>query len=351
MTVKLGINGFGRIGRLVLRQTLLDPSGPQVVAINDAKPCEYLAYLLTHDSAHGKFVSEITATENTLSINDHTIHVSHTRDPTQIKWKELGEPDIVLECTGKFLTAEKSQPHLDNGAKKVIFSAAAKDQTATFVYGVNHMDYKPELDVLSCASCTTNGLAPLAKIIEKEFGVQEAFMTTIHSATGSQKVVDGTSLKDWRRGRAAGSNIIPTTTGAAKALSKVIPELKGKVTATAFRVPTINVSVIDLTVRTIKETTLKTIVETVKGYAEGEMKGVMGVCDQPLVSSDFMSDSRSSILDVGASHEQGSQFFKLVAWYDNEYGYSRRLVDLAAHVGKISGFGGSEEMEENAGNQ
>lgn len=231
------------------------------------------------------------------------------------------------------------QPHLDNGAKKVVFSAPAKDESETFVYGVNHLEYKAETNVLSCASCTTNGLAPLVHIINQEFGIEEGFMTTIHSATATQKVVDSTNKKDWRKGRAVGNNIIPTTTGAAKAISKVIPSLKGKLTGMAFRVPTINVSVIDLTVKTVKETSVEEVIATIEKRADTDMKGIMGVSHVPKVSIDYTGETNSSVLDAKSCMGLGPKFYKLVAWYDNEYGYAKRLVDLAGHVSDVSGLG------------
>jgi len=335
-TPRIGINGFGRIGRLIVRAALQNQTLGKIVAINDAKENEYLLYLLKYDSAHGKFEAECSIEgEDYLVINGHKIRTFHTRKPEEIMWGDAGA-DIVCECTGAFLTTESCQPHLKNGAKMVLMSAPPKDETPMFVYGVNHEKLPKGLAIISNASCTTNGLAPLVKVIHEEFGVEEGLMTTVHSITATQLTVDGTSKKDWRGGRAAGHNIIPSSTGAAKAVTKVIPELKGKLTGMAFRVPVLNVSVVDLTVRTQKETSYEQICETIKRRSETDMKGILGFVKEDVVSSDFNHDERSSIFDAKAGIGLNSKFFKLVAWYDNEWGYARRMLDMCRVWAKVN---------------
>lgn len=306
------------------------------MAINDAKENEYLAYLFKYDSAHGKFQCDISyENEDYITINGHKIRTFHTRKPEEIKWGEVGA-EIVCECTGVFLTKESCEPHLKNGAKFVLMSAPPKDDTPMYVYGVNHETLKAGEQIVSNASCTTNGLAPLVKVIHEEFGIEEGLMTTVHSITASQLTVDGTSKKDWRAGRAAGHNIIPSTTGAAKAVTKVIPELKGKLTGMCFRVPVLNVSVVDLTVRTIKETSYDQICEVIKKRSETDMKGILGYSTDDCVSSDFNHDERSSIFDAKAGIGLNKNFFKLVAWYDNEWGYALRMIDICRVIAQVN---------------
>jgi glyceraldehyde 3-phosphate dehydrogenase len=336
MSANIGINGFGRIGRLMLRASL-QKSGPQVVAINDLKDPEYLAYMFKYDSAHGIYKGEVTHTKNSLIIDGKEIQVTSIKDPAQLQWGNQGV-DIVADCTGLFLTTADAQNHLKCGAKKVVLSAPAKDDTPTFVVGVNHNLLTKDLNVVSNASCTTNALAPVAHVIHRKWGIEQGLMTTVHAATASQKVVDGDSKKDWRGGRAASTNIIPSSTGAAKAVGLVIPELKGKLTGMAFRVPTINVSVVDLTIRTSKQTSYEEIVNAMKEAANGELKGILGFTNEALVSSDFNGDTRSSIFDSTAGIGLGDRFFKVVTWYDNEFGYSNRMVDLCQHIAKVNNW-------------
>lgn|SRR5690606_1200740 len=327
--VKLGINGFGRIGRIVFRATL-DRPDVEVVAINDLLDVDHLAYLLKYDSVHGRFKGTVEIQNGQLQVNGKTIRVTAERDPKNVKWNEAGV-DVVAECTGIFTTLETAQYHIDGGAKKVVISAPSKD-APMFVMGVNHLNAKASDTIVSNASCTTNCLAPLAKVIDDHFGIEEALMTTVHATTASQLTVDGPSRKDYRGGRSALLNIIPASTGAAKAVGKVIPHLNGKLTGMAFRVPTANVSVVDLTVRTQKETDLDTIKKVMKQAAEGDLKGILGYTDEAVVSQDFVSDARTSVFDADACIELNSRFFKLVCWYDNEFGYSNKLVDLIEHV-------------------
>lgn len=336
MSANIGINGFGRIGRLMLRASL-KKNGPQVVAINDLKDPEYLAYMFKYDSAHGNYEGEVKHTKNSLVIDGREIQVTSIKDPAQLQWGNQGV-DIVADCTGLFLTTADAQNHLKCGAKKVVLSAPAKDDTPTFVVGVNHHKLTKELNVVSNASCTTNALAPVAHVINQRWGIEQGLMTTVHAATASQKVVDGDSKKDWRGGRAASTNIIPSSTGAAKAVGLVIPELKGKLTGMAFRVPTINVSVVDLTIRTNKTTSYEEIVNAMKEASNGELKGILGFTNEALVSSDFNGDARSSIFDSTAGIGIGDRFFKVVTWYDNEYGYSNRMVDLCQHIAKVNNW-------------
>ncbi|GAA3789345.1 type I glyceraldehyde-3-phosphate dehydrogenase [Corallibacter vietnamensis] len=328
-TLKLGINGFGRIGRIVFRATVNRPD-VDVVAINDLLDVEHLAYLLEYDSVHGKFDGTIEVKDGHLIVNGKTVRVTAEKDPKNLKWDEAGV-DVVAECTGIFTTLGTAQYHLDAGAKKVVISAPSKD-APMFVMGVNHQDVKASDNIVSNASCTTNCLAPLAKVIDDNFGIEEGLMTTVHATTATQLTVDGPSRKDYRGGRSALLNIIPASTGAAKAVGKVIPKLNGKLTGMAFRVPTADVSVVDLTFRTKKETSLEEIKKAFKAASEGAMNGVLGYTDELVVSQDFVSDVRTSIFDAEAAIELNSKFFKVVSWYDNEFGYSNKLVDLAQHV-------------------
>lgn len=332
-TLKLGINGFGRIGRIVFRATL-KRDNVEVVAINDLLDVEHLAYLLEYDSVHGRYDAKIEVKDGNLIVDGKTIRVTAERDPKNLKWDEV-DTDIVAECTGIFTTLETADYHLQAGAKKVVISAPSKD-APMFVMGVNDEKLKASDKIVSNASCTTNCLAPLAKVLEDNFGIEEALMTTVHATTATQLTVDGPSKKDWRGGRSALLNIIPASTGAAKAVGKVIPELDGKLTGMAFRVPTADVSVVDLTVKTKKETSLEEIKAVFKKASEeGPMKGVLGYTDELVVSQDFVSDDRTSIFDSEAAIELNSTFFKLVSWYDNEFGYSNKLVDLALKVNSL----------------
>lgn len=335
-TAKIGINGFGRIGRLIVRALLQKKELGRIIAINDAKENEYLAYLLKYDSAHGKFEHEVTTEgEDYLVIDGVKIRTYHTRKPEEIPWGESGA-EIICECTGVFLTQESCQAHITNGAKFVLISAPPKDKTPMYVYGVNHHKLKADEKIISNASCTTNGLAPLVRVINEEFGIEEGLMTTVHAVTASQLTVDGTSKKDWRAGRAAGQNIIPSTTGAAKAVTEVIPELKGKLTGNCLRVPVLNVSVVDLTVRLAKDTTYDEICQTIKKRSETDLKGILGYCNEACVSSDFNHDPRSSIFDVKAGIMLNSRFVKLVAWYDNEWGYALRMIDMCRVIATVN---------------
>lgn len=326
--IKIGINGFGRIGRLAFRAAI-QKENVEVVAINDLLDVDYLAYLLKYDSVHGRFNGTVEVNEGKLIVNGKEIRVTAERDPAAIEWNKAGA-SYILECTGFFTTQEKAKAHLeDKGVKRVLISAPSKD-APMFVMGVNNHELKAEDKIVSNASCTTNCLAPLAKVLNDNFGLAEGLMTTVHAATSTQKTVDGPSGK-WTRGRAAMNNIIPTSTGAAIAVTKVIPELEGKLTGMAFRVPTADVSVVDLTVKTTKTTSLEAIKEVVKQASEGELKGILGYETEPLVSQDFVSDTRTSIFDAQASIELNSNFFKLIAWYDNEFGYANKLVDLVIY--------------------
>ena len=330
--VRIGINGFGRIGRLVLR-VCASRDDVEVVAVNDPFiDLEYSKYMFTHDTIHGKFNGECYVKGNQLIVNDEKITFYGEKEPSQIPWKNH-DVDVVIEATGKFTKYEDAVKHIEAGAKKVIVSAPGKNMPM-FVMGVNHNDYKNDMLVVSNASCTTNCLAPLVKVINDNFGIENGLMTTVHSITATQLTVDGPSKKDWRGGRAASYNIIPSSTGAAKAVGEVIPSLKGKLTGMSFRVPTINVSVVDLTVNLTKPTTYEEIVEAVKKASDGEMKGILGWTDDDVVSSDFIGDARTSIFDVKAGIMISPTFVKLVAWYDNEWGYSNKTVDLACHISK-----------------
>jgi len=330
--MKLGINGFGRIGRIVFRATV-KRADVDVVAINDLLDVEHLAYLLKYDSVHGRFDGDVEVKDGNLVVDGKTIRVTAERDPKNLKWDEANV-EVVAECTGIFTTLETAQYHIDGGAKKVVISAPSKD-APMFVMGVNDNALTANHKIVSNASCTTNCLAPLAKVIEDNFGIEEALMTTIHAATSSQYTVDSPSRKNYRLGRSAINNIIPTSTGAAKAVGKVIPELDGKLTGMAFRVPTVDVSVVDLTVRTQKETSLEEIKAAIKKATNGSMAGVMGYTEDAVVSQDFVSEERTSVFDADAAIELNSKFFKLVSWYDNEFGYSNKLVDLAQKVNSL----------------
>ncbi|HEX9827136.1 MAG TPA: type I glyceraldehyde-3-phosphate dehydrogenase [Flavobacteriaceae bacterium] len=327
--LKLGINGFGRIGRIAFRATVNRPD-VEVVAINDLLEVEHLAYLLEYDSVHGRFDGTIEVKDGHLIVNGKKVRITAERDPKNLKWDEAGV-DIVAECTGIFTTLETADYHIQAGAKKVVISAPSAN-APMFVMGVNDHKLKASDTIVSNASCTTNCLAPLAKVLEDNFGLEEALMTTVHATTATQMTVDGPSKKDWRGGRSALLNIIPSSTGAAKAVGKVIPELNGKLTGMAFRVPTADVSAVDLTFRTKKETSLDEIKRAFKKASEGSMKGVLGYTDELVVSQDFVSDARTSIFDADASIELNSRFFKVVSWYDNEFGYSNKLIDLAQKI-------------------
>ena len=325
----IGINGFGRIGRIVLRAALA--KGFKVVAINDPFiPLDYMVYMFKYDSTHGRFKGTISHENGVLVVDGHHIKVFNEKDPVSIPWGASGA-EYVVEATGVFTTIDKCQAHIKGGAKKVVITAPSAD-APMFVVGVNHLKYTPDVNVLSNASCTTNCLAPLAQVINNEFGIVEGLMTTVHSYTATQKTVDGPSNKDWRGGRTAATNIIPSSTGAAKAVGKVIPELNGKLTGMAFRVPTADVSVVDLTVRLAKPASYEQIKAAVKRASENELKGILGYTEDEVVSSDFIGDHHSSIFDAKAGISLNDQFVKLVSWYDNEFGYSCRVVDLIQHV-------------------
>jgi len=332
MAGKIGINGFGRIGRLVLRAAV--EKGATVVAVNDPFiPLDYMVYMFKYDSTHGKFKGEVKEDGKFLYVNGNKITVFNERDPANINWAGAGA-EYIVESTGVFTTTDKALAHTKGGAKKVIISAPSAD-APMFVMGVNHEKYDKSLQVVSNASCTTNCLAPLAKVINDKYGILEGLMTTVHATTATQKTVDGPSGKDWRGGRGAAQNIIPSATGAAKAVGKVIPELNGKLTGMAFRVPTPDVSVVDLTVRIQKEATYEDICKTIKEASEGSFKGVLGYTDEDVVSTDFIGDVRSSIFDAKAGIQLSKTFVKLVSWYDNEMGYSNRVIDLIAHMQKV----------------
>lgn len=331
MKVRLGINGFGRIGRIVFRESF-NRDNVEVVAINDLLEVEHLAYLLKYDSVHGRFNGKVEVKEGQLYVNDKFIRVTAEKDPTQIKWDDANiEVDVVAECTGIFTTLETANAHIKGGAKKVVISAPSAD-APMFVMGVNHMQATAQDTIVSNASCTTNCLAPLAKVIHDNFGIVEGLMTTIHATTATQLTVDGPSKKDFRGGRSALINIIPSATGAAKAVGKVIPSLNGKLTGMSMRVPTADVSVVDLTVKLEKETTYEAIMQVLKNASETSMKGILGFTEDDVVSQDFLGDSRTSIVDAKAGIGLNSTFFKLVSWYDNEYGYSSKLIDLSVHI-------------------
>ncbi len=330
--LKIGINGFGRIGRLVFR-IAAKRGDLDVVAINDLLDVEHLAYLLKYDSVHGHFDGTVDVKDGHLVVNGKTVRITAERDPKNIKWDAVGAT-TVAECTGIFTTLETAQYHIDGGTKKVVISAPSKD-APMFVMGVNHKDVKASDSIVSNASCTTNCLAPMAKVLNDAFGIEEALMTTVHATTATQMTVDGPSRKDWRGGRSAMLNIIPASTGAAVAVTKVIPALKGKLTGMAFRVPTADVSVVDLTVRLEKETSYEEVKNAFKTASEGELNGVLGYTEEALVSQDFIGDARTSIFDAGAGIELNSKFFKLICWYDNEAGFSNKMVDLIQHVNSL----------------
>ena len=333
MAIKLGINGFGRIGRNVLRAAVQNfKNDIEVVAINDLLEPDYLAYMLQYDSVHGRFQGEITVEGNTLVVNGKKIRLTQERDPAKLNWSDVGA-DIVLESTGLFLTKDTAQKHIDAGAKKVLLSAPSKDDTPMFVYGVNDKKYAGEA-IISNASCTTNCLAPLAKVLNDKWGIKRGLMTTVHAATATQKTVDGPSNKDWRGGRGILENIIPSSTGAAKAVGVVIPELNKKLTGMSFRVPTSDVSVVDLTVELVKEATYKEICAEMKAQSEGALKGVLGYTEDKVVATDFRGDPRTSIFDAEAGIALDGTFVKLVSWYDNEWGYSNKCLEMVRVMAK-----------------
>jgi len=331
MTIKIGINGFGRIGRMAFRAIAQDFPGMEVVAINDLLEADYLAYMLKYDSVHGRFNGNVADKDGNLVVDGKTIRLTAERDPSNLKWNEV-DVDIVLECTGFFLTEETCQKHIDAGAKKVVQSAPSKDSTPMFVYGVNHDEYAGQA-IVSAASCTTNCLAPVAKVLNDKFGIKRGLMTTVHAATATQKTVDGPSMKDWRGGRGILENIIPSSTGAAKAVGVVLPELNGKLTGMAFRVPTSDVSVVDLTVELEKETSYDDICVAMKDAATtGPMSKTLGYTDEKVVSTDFRGVGYSSIFDAGAGIALDGTFVKVVSWYDNEYGYTCNMMRFVEHV-------------------
>ncbi len=329
--IKIGINGFGRIGRLAFRSTVSRPN-VQVVAINDLLDVEYLAYLLKYDSVHGRFDGKVEVKDGKLVVNGTKIRVTADKNPENLKWDEAGA-EYIIESTGFFTKEQDAARHLKAGAKKVIISAPSKD-APMFVMGVNHKDIRSDQNVISNASCTTNCLAPLAKVLNDNFTITEGLMTTVHAATSTQSVVDGPNKK-WRRGRTVVNNIIPTTTGAAKAVTKVIPELKGKLTGMAVRVPVADVSLVDLTFKTEKATSLLEIMQTLKEASENEFKGIIGYTEDEVVSQDFVSETRTSVIDAGASLELNENFFKIISWYDNEFGYATKIVDMVEYAATI----------------
>ena len=330
MSIKIGINGFGRIGRLVFRASL-NHADVEVVGINDLITPDYMAYMLKYDTMQGRFQGTVDYTDNSIIVNGMEIAVFCERDKENLPWGKIGA-EYIVESTGLFLTKEKAQGHLTAGAKKVIMSAPAKDDTPMFVMGVNHNKYTKDMDFVSNASCTTNCLAPIAKVLHDNWGIKEGLMTTVHSTTATQKTVDGISAKDWRGGRAAAGNIIPSSTGAAKAVGVVIPELNGKLTGISMRVPTLDVSVVDLTVNLEKPATKADICAAMKAASEGELKGILGYTEDAVVSSDFLGDARTSIFDANAGVYLTDTFVKVVSWYDNEWGYSNKVVELIKHM-------------------
>ncbi|MCH9713260.1 MAG: type I glyceraldehyde-3-phosphate dehydrogenase [Cyanobacteria bacterium] len=332
MTIRIGINGFGRIGRLAFRRAC-SVADVEVVAINDLIDVEYLAYMLRYDSTHGRFQGEVAVENGQLVVNGRAIRISAERDPAKLDWGAVGA-DYVLECTGFFLTDDTARAHLSAGAKRVVMSAPSKDATPMFVMGVNHSLYAGEA-IVSNASCTTNCLAPIAKVMHDNFGIVSGLMTTVHASTATQKTVDGPSVKDWRGGRGAGQNIIPSSTGAAKAVGKVIPELNGKLTGMAFRVPTPDVSVVDLTVNLAKPASYDAIKAAMKAASEGPMVGILGYTEDAVVSNDFLGESCTSVFDADAGIALTDTFVKLVAWYDNEWGYSCKCIDLIRHMATV----------------
>jgi len=331
--MKIGINGFGRIGRLAFRAAV-DRPDIEIVGINDLVEPDYMAYMLKYDSTHGQFKGTIAVEGGNLIVNGKTIRVTAEKDPANLKWGDVGA-EVVIESTGLFLTLDTAQKHIDAGAKKVVMSAPAKDDTPTFVMGVNHWELKAEQTIVSNASCTTNCLAPIAKVLNDKFGIEEGLMSTIHAVTATQKTVDGPSAKDWRGGRGAYQNIIPSSTGAAKAVGLVLPELKGKLTGMSFRVPVADVSVVDLTVRLKNPATYADVKAAMKEASEGSMKGILGYTEDEVVSEDFKGDARTSIFDAKAGIALNDNFVKVVSWYDNEWGYSNKLIDLVQEIGKL----------------
>jgi len=331
--IKIGINGFGRIGRLVFRAASKNKN-IQVVGINDLIDTNYMSYMLKYDTTHGRFDGSVSVNGNNLEVNGKNIRVTNEKDPSKLNWSEV-EAEYVIESTGLFLTKDSAKGHIKSGAKKVIMSAPSKDDTPMFVMGVNNKQYTSDMNFVSNASCTTNCLAPLAKVLHDNFGIVSGLMTTVHATTASQKIVDGPSIKDWRGGRAAFANIIPSSTGAAKAVGKVIPELDGKLTGMAFRIPIIDVSVIDLTVNLKSSTNYEKICLAMKNASENDLKGIMGYTEEDVVSTDFIGDSRTSIFDAGAGIMLNEKFVKVVSWYDNEWGYSSKVVELIQHMNSV----------------
>ena len=331
--IKIGINGFGRIGRLVFRAALKNKN-IQIVGINDLIDTNYMSYMLKYDSTHGRFNGSVSVNGNNLEVNGEKIRVTNEKDPSKLNWSEV-EAEYVIESTGLFLTKDSAKGHIESGAKKVIMSAPSKDDTPMFVMGVNNKQYTSDMNFVSNASCTTNCLAPLAKVLHDNFGIVSGLMTTVHATTASQKIVDGPSIKDWRGGRAALTNIIPSSTGAAKAVGKVIPELDGRLTGMAFRVPIIDVSVVDLTVNLNSSTNYEDICLAMKNASENDLKGILGYTEEDVVSTDFIGDSRTSIFDAGAGIMLNDKFVKVVSWYDNEWGYSSKVVELIKHMNSV----------------
>ncbi len=329
--IKIGINGFGRIGRLVLRAAIKS-NNIDIVAINDIVDIDYILYMLKYDSTHGKFFKEVRIEKNFLIIDSHKIRVTAERNIEDISWGEVGA-EYIVESTGLFLTQDTASKHIKSGAKKVVMSAPSKDQTPMFVMGVNQFNYNKNMDIVSNASCTTNCLAPIVKVLHENFGVKNGLMTTVHSVTATQKTLDAPSVKDWRAGRGAFQNIIPSSTGAAKAVGRVIPQMEGKLTGMSFRVPTANVSVVDLVVNLDTSTTYDNICKVMKQASESnDLKGILGYTEDMVVSSDFISDSRTSIFDANAGIQLDLNFFKVISWYDNEWGYSNKMLDLISHM-------------------
>ena len=331
--IKIGINGFGRIGRLVFKAASKNKN-IQVVGINDLIDANYMSYMLKYDTTHGKFDGSVSINRKNLEVNSEKIRVTNEKDPSKLNWSEV-KAEYVIESTGLFLTKDSAKGHIESGAKKVIISAPSKDDTPMFVMGVNNKQYTSDMNFVSNASCTTNCLAPLAKVLHDNFGIVSGLMTTVHATTASQKIVDGPSTKDWRGGRAAFSNIIPSSTGATKALGKVIPELDGRLTGMAFRVPIINVSVVDLTVNLSSSTNYEDICLAMKNASENDLKGILGYTEEDVVSTDFIGDSRTSIFDAGAGIMLNDKFVKVVSWYDNEWGYSSKIVELIKHMNSV----------------
>ena len=328
--IKIGINGFGRIGRLVFRAAEKNKN-IEVVGINDLIDTEYMSYMLRYDSTHGKFKGSVETKGNDLIVNGNKIRITNEKNPSKLKWSDIGA-EYIVESTGLFLTKDSAKGHIESGAKKVIMSAPSKDDTPMFVMGVNNETYTNDMNFVSNASCTTNCLAPIAKVLNDNFGIESGLMTTVHAATSSQKIVDSPSRKDWRGGRAAFSNIIPSSTGAAKAVGKVIPSLDGKLSGMAFRVPTVDVSVVDLTVNLVNKTSYDEICDAMKKASQNDLNGILGYTNEPVVSTDFMGDSRTSIFDAGAGIMLNETFVKLVSWYDNEWGYSSKVIELIEYM-------------------